>query len=130
MEEKNDRAIRYEVAIKMEGSKAGHGDPLSQIAFVVDKCTSFIYGDNTLAQLFWILGTTCLIAEPILVAYSMNQQLYNAQITIFSMSSLHFLMQTIGLLFKKKPWKTTVEDVICFLLFYTYGCDCNKHFIL
>jgi hypothetical protein len=86
-------------------------DSNSTSAVMLEKLTAGIYEDTTYARCFWILGTLCLLVEPFLVPYSLQEDIYDTELIIFGISTCLFIMQTLGVMFLKKPWKGNIKKV-------------------
>ena len=92
---------------------AGHQDELvsATASLFLDRLTAGLYEDSGYARSFWILGTLCILIEPFLIIFSMDDNTWAAQLIIFAVSTWLFIMQTIGLLFFQKPWKGFMNRV-------------------
>ena len=84
---------------------------LGTAARFLDRLTAGLFEDSAYARSFWILGTLCILVEPFLVVYSMNDSTFAAQLIIFAASTWLFIMQTIALLFFQKPWRVVMRKV-------------------
>lgn len=92
----------------------------STAAAFLDYLSSGLYEDSNYARVIWIAGTICLVMEPFLLEHTVSrsdgivtpvQRMITLQIVVFAISTCLFIVQTIGLLFDKKPWVVTTKQV-------------------
>lgn len=100
---------------------------LGAAARFLDRLTAGLYEDSAYARGFWILGTLCILVEPFLIVYSMNDSTFAVQLILFVISTWLFIMQTVALLFFQKPWRVVMRKVLASRAMFQKCCINSDH---